>query len=413
MDIGLNELSAIYSDQLFLELTLADQERAREQISGGRYPNSSAHWQAYLNQLCLNQLISFLESEPDIQYSLDIWPGQSELPLIWSILNGSVLSLPNTRLALIPMEAENTEFRVQREWLDLSDWVVHYLLAMQVNIDEGWIQVWGYATHQQFRELGQYDFLDETYSLPCEMLNEDLAALWVGLEYPTEVSPMVAELPPLPQSEVPALLDVLGDCRDYSPRLELPFEQWGALISNAEYLRQLYDDRLPPLTADLAAPERQINQPINDLRRWLQTGLEAGWQTLEAVFGVPPDNLSFAFRQGPSSARANLMAGVKVLNLAGQWGEVEVVLLIAITALEQTRMGLQVQLLPSPGQSSLPVGIHLQLWSQADQLLQESVARRPDTLIQLKRFSCPEGRQFRIQVTLEDCTVTETFVVSL
>ncbi len=44
-------------------------------------------------------------------------------------------------------------------------------------------------------------------------------------------------------------------------------------------------------------------------------------------------------------------------------------------------------------------------------MLQESVARIQDNLIQLKRFTCPRGKDFKIQVRLDDFSLKENFAL--
>ncbi|NEQ23369.1 MAG: DUF1822 family protein [Microcoleus sp. SIO2G3] len=77
----------------------------------------------------------------------------------------------------------------------------------------------------------------------------------------------------------------------------------------------------------------------------------------------------------------------------------------------EQRVGVRVQLYPAGGQPYLPSNIRLALLSQAGTPLQEYSARVQDSLIQLKRFSCPRGKSFSIQVSLNNFNITEDFAI--
>ena len=243
--LDIDALSEIYSDQLFFELTSSDQELAFTQVRNEDYPNDSAYWNAYVNQLCLNKFIAYIDSELDLKQLPSVWPNQQSLAPFWSIVDGCVLCLGDMRLVLIPSQTlDMTEFRVQREWLDVASWSGHCFVAIQVNLDDGWLQVWGYSIHQQFREFGVYDPVDETYSLPIEEVTEDLSVFWVTQELSPTPNLIIDNLPELSRDTAEELLIQLAEEKEYSPRLQLPFEQWGAFISNEQCLRKLYHRRL-------------------------------------------------------------------------------------------------------------------------------------------------------------------------
>lgn len=413
VNLDINTLSEIYSDQLFFELTSSDREFAFTQVIKEDYPNDSAYWNAYVNQLCLNKFIAYVDSELDLQQTLSVWPNQQDLAPFWSTLNGCVLCIGRMRLALIPSQTSDmTEFRVQRELLDLAPWASHCFMAIQVNLDHGWLQVWGYSTHQQFREFGIYDSIDETYSLPIEEITEDLSVFWVTQELSPAPNLIIDTLPELSQTQSEQLLVKLAAEKDYSPRLRLPFEQWGAFISDEQSMRQLYHQRLQNgavLSNELAA---QLSTMTHDLGQWLQQGLSAGWQTFDDIFSVPSNNMAFALRNNQSTTRGIAIEGVKLIDLGVQLGHQSVALVVGITPLEENRMGIQVQLLPSDGQNYLPNGVKLSLLSRSKKVLQESSARNQDTLMQLKRFSCPESKGFLVRIALGEFELTETFRIS-
>lgn len=411
MNLGLDQLSELYQEQLFFELTPADRQRARSQLVRSHYPHPGAYENAYINWLCLNKMLAYLEAEPDLEPASSFWPDASAQPPVWSVVNGSALQLGSLRLVLVPSQAwDLAECRIPREWLELPGWAGHYFAALQVDDGADWIHVWGYATHQQVRSFGQYDPVDETYGLPLEALSEDLSELWVARDLGISPQLSLAPVPSLSPAAAQALLD-RPNPTPYSPRLDYPFEQWAALVVNPDYRQRLYEQLLPPPAAAAPSPAVDAAAAFNDLGQWLRQGLQTGWQTFDAVLG-PPSGLAFAFRQSQSQSRTVLVEGVKLIDLGVQLGHQPVALVVGITSMEQQRVGLQVQLLPTAGQSVLPAGIALKLLSPSGSVLQTSVARSQDSLIQLKRFSCPEGRSFALQVELGDFRITETFQIS-
>lgn len=62
--------------------------------------------------------------------------------------------------------------------------------------------------------------------------------------------------------------------------------------------------------------------------------------------------------------------------------------------------------------SVLPKGnIKLALVSQSGATLQEFKSRTQDNFIQLKRFTCPIGKSFKIEVAINNFSITEDFAI--
>ena len=105
-------------------------------------------WQAYLNQVCLQTMLPWLQEKSEIEPSVD----SRDSLAFWEMVNGSAIVLGTTRLIVIPTEAmDRSEFRVPQEWIDIPSWVGDYYLAVEVDPDEKWLNIWGYATHQMLK----------------------------------------------------------------------------------------------------------------------------------------------------------------------------------------------------------------------------------------------------------------------
>ena len=410
MKLSLDNLTFIYPEQLFIEFSREEREKIWKQTQNQTYSNPAARWNAYLNCLCLNVFLTYLEAESDLPETSRVWPSLAELPSFWEVINGTAIQLGKTRLVLIPSEHSHyTEFRVPREWLDIPDWAGNYYLATELNLEECCLQVWGYATYQQLRDEGRYDRMDETYAIEAEDLIEELNGMWVARELHPSRRPEVKPLLTLSSTEASSLLEQLGQQTPYSPRLDVPFAKWAALLAHPRWRQELYEWRLGRRVTVAASSQAPIN-----LGQWFQDVFEAGWQSLDALLNPDLGNLAFSFRQSQpprKEGRKILVEGVKLIDLGMELGNQSVALLVGLTAETSQRASIRVQLYPARGQTYLPPKIKLTLLSPSGAKITESIARSQDNLIQLKRFTCPIGKSFSIQVALDDFSLTENFLI--
>jgi hypothetical protein len=235
------------------------------------YSTSGAYQRAWSNQICLTTFLSWLREEitPDAR----VYPNNAALPSIWEFVNGTAISFNNSRLVLIPTLAMDVdELRVPQEWVDIPEWVADYYLGVQLNPDEGWMRVFSYTTHQQLKNLGDYDVGNRTYSLESDHLISDLNVLWVTHQlYPQEIKRApVAPLTPLSQTQADNLLQRLSNTDIKFPRLEVPFAMWGSLISHGGWRQRLYE-------------LRQGIVQTKSIGQWLEAGIsnfaqQLGWE---------------------------------------------------------------------------------------------------------------------------------------
>jgi hypothetical protein len=208
------------------------------------YSTDGGRQRAWVNQVCVDTFLAWLTTE--ITPHARVYPHRAAMPSFWEFVNGTAINFDNSRLVLIPTLAmDGDELRVPQEWVDIPEWVADYYLAVQLNSEEGWMRVFGYTTHQQVKSLGVYDAGDRTYSLESDQLISDLNVLWVTRQLsPQEITRVsVAPLPPLPQTQADNLLQRLSHADIKFPRLEVPFQLWGALITHGGWRQRLYELR--------------------------------------------------------------------------------------------------------------------------------------------------------------------------
>lgn len=409
MELNRDDLALVCTDQLFLDFSVSEREEVWQKTESTSYSNTSAQWNAYLNCLCLNTFLTYLESELELNSKPQVWPQRSELPSFWQVVNGTAIELDKTRLVLIPSEdSEFAQLCVPREWVDIPDWAGNYYLAVELNLSGCWMRVCGYATHQQLRDEGTYDCIDESYSLETDDLIEDFSVISAVQElYRATIratTPEVEPLPTLSASQAQVLLEKLSRATAYSPRLDVPFSQWGALIAQSQWRQTLYSQQH---RKEIAAP----SQTSINLGKWLQEVFEAGWLSLDAFLNTDSANLVPAFRQGKPTTRKVTVEGVKLIDLGMQLGNQSVALLVGLTPEIEPKVGIRVQLHPTGGKTYLPPNINLALLSKTGKILQELQSRSQDNLIQLKRFTCTRGKHFSIRIALENFSITENFVI--
>lgn len=404
------ELETASGNQLWLNISSAEKNIAWEQAQS--HSHKLARYNAYLNHLSLHTFLNWLKdwlAEESLPQP-SICNGEDSLPSIWEVVNGAPIEVGERRIVLIPSETMDLEeLCVPQEWVDIPSFAADYYLAVQVNLeadeDECFLGVCGFTTHRQLKNFGSYNSTERTYVMSAENLTANLSVMLVtlGLSVKEEIS----ELPSLSEAEAQKLLQLLGDASIYFPRLrvDVSFEKWAALLDNDEWRIQLYHRRIGRLVVATTTTS------ANNLSNWFQNMFHGGWQSLNAVLNTELGNLNFAFRQREFAVREVSVGGIKVIDLGLQLGNQSVALLVGLTQEDEQKVGIRVQLHPASGQTYLPPNIKLALLSSSGATLQELKSRSQDNFIQLKRFTCPIGKNFRIQVAINDFSLTEDFLI--
>lgn len=260
------------STHLWLEIPESDRSSIWEQSQA--YSADNRRWMAYLNRLSLNAFLPWLQEE--YAPNAAVFPNPAGCESIWEVVNGTGISLGDKRLVLIPTEAVDlSEFRIPQEWVDIPSWSADYYLAVQVNLEEGYIRVWGYTTQVQLKNMGTYDQRDRAYCLDGDKLISNLNILWMAHQIcPEEVTrTQTAPIPALSLTQTENLLQRLGNPAVILPRLAVPFTIWGALLEHGGWRQRLYEQRQ-------GLPQQW------SILQWMQTGVsdfaqKFGWGSVE------------------------------------------------------------------------------------------------------------------------------------
>ncbi|MEL6816045.1 MAG: DUF1822 family protein, partial [Cyanobacteria bacterium J06598_3] len=253
-------------DQLYLDIDPTVSDRAWQQSQTLATPTS--RWRAYINQLGLQTVLPYLKEEArDLpngkKAASKATPMLAEalLPTIWEWISGTAVTIANTQLVLLPTDAlDSDELRVPQEWLDIPTWASDYYVQLQVNPDDSWVKIAGFTTHLALKEQGTYDWSDRTYTLPSTALTPDLNVAWISqtLAPNTVKQAAVAPLPALSLPQANNLITRLANPTLLTPRLEIDFATWSALMAHGGWRKQL--------------AEQRWGRPSSSVSQWLQSG---------------------------------------------------------------------------------------------------------------------------------------------
>lgn len=279
------------STQISLEIDAAAQAQAWQ--ASQRFATRLSQWNAYINELCLQTVLPWLEED-----SIAIpYPSSRVLSSIWEMVNGTAILLqPEHRtaaaqkLVVIPTEAiDQDEFLIPQEWVDIPEWMGDYYLLTQVDPDERALTIQGFVTHHQLKQRSHYIPDDRAYSLDESSLNTDMSTFWVAQTL-SMAEPTRAEVPPLPAlsiAQAQQLIQRLGNAELLEPRLAIPFATWGALMSHGGWRQRL-------------AEQRRGIAESRSLRDWLQAGVS----NLAQQWGWQQVNYQFSFNAARGSTEA-------------------------------------------------------------------------------------------------------------
>ena len=412
----IKELTAIYPKQVFLEITPEDMEAASPKNSDYSYDVARHH--ALINRLVLNCFTNWLRKEAPIEEEFNIWPNVEDLPSIWEFVNGTALTIGHTRLALIPQETIDTdEFSVPQEWVDIPNWLADYYLGVQVNLEQRWLRIWGFISHKTLKQKAEYDPVLRNYSVPGELLIEDLTVMWVARQFQETERAEVSALPQLSDNEFDRISEVLGKPRGYSPRLlvtnsepiddsEVAFPKWAALMSKHNWREQLYSKLCS-----------------NHYRERLEKLLDVNWLEPEKILVSSARGRRANANQLSKKEQSIQFNRGKIIELDNQ----RFVLMIEIKQGQENQgITLSFKLIPrGEDTTSLPSGLELALLNPSGKVLTSNTAKtgdnqlfippnpsKPATMdLEKLENNLKKGKVFQIKITLNGQSKTEPFPV--
>ncbi|WP_342597124.1 DUF1822 family protein [Cyanobacterium aponinum UTEX 3222] len=383
---------------------------------------------------------------------------------IWEFINGNAINVNNNRLVLIPTETQDrVSISIPQEWLKIPEWVGSYYVVVGVNLEENYLDFWGYINYDNLQENGETDNLNHTVNLPYECLETDLNLMALEYEYSWENIPQVSPLKCLSPQIQKNLITELEN--SFFPRLSLDFSDWLSLVSIADARYKLYSHRHSISLGDLLK-----NKTENILRK--------GWQSLQDFI---KDNFEtdFDLKMSPAFRSISPQEGLNVLVKNDNYGQIleilntipnwqirenlqqefirvlvdlinntndEEILWSSVFALESLQANhslcskgygklinfdeenknycLLINILPRnfgqisifvrvsvlSNEDNLPESLSLKILDENEDLFQAIISEKGDNTIQYK-FWADEGETFKIQVSCNNNYIEDTFKV--
>jgi Protein of unknown function (DUF1822) len=374
-------------------LSLADRELLPTHSQ--TYSNVTAQENALINQLCLEKTQAWL-TEIGIESTPTFSPTQ--MASMWDVVNGCALTIGNRRLILVPSDRlDREELRIPQEWVDIPNWMGDYYLGIQIDLEDGLMNIWGYTSHRTLRETGTYNLIDRTYSISSDLTIDNLDILWMAQILDLQEMTIVPSISSLNLDLSINAIDRLSYASPYSPRLDLDFTTWAAILSNNNLREQLYQRRLQIANLDL-----NQTQPMK-LGDWLDLefsqAIDRGWDLFQHIMGG-----ELALVRSMPIERA------KLINLQYQLHQTNVIMLIGINSQVTDEMVISVQIHAAPNTPTLPPQLKLSYVTDEGEELQAIISRSDDFQIQLPTFTCDVGTTFNIQLQLDGASHIEKFI---
>jgi hypothetical protein len=302
------------------------------------------------------------------------------------------------KIVVIPSDSlDISGISIPREWVDIPQWTPDYYLAAQLDLEQNTILLWGYVHSNTIKQQAVLNHSHQYYTLPLEKMSLDLELF--GITQQLVVPPQFHQ-----QSFITAnslnkkdALEKLSTLSPYSPRLDLPFETWSALISDRQWCQELYQQRcLNSLSKSSST----------NLLQWLKqevvSTISSGWQELSEVVSASSQTpqLSFALRNENLRLQEDSVKKAKVIDLKLQLHQsTKIILLIAISQKAEDKYSIVAQLHPDTEQKFLSEAIDLELIYDA-KTLQAATSRSQDRYMQIG-FVSPIDTSFKIKITYQ------------
>ncbi|MEL6554643.1 MAG: DUF1822 family protein [Cyanobacteria bacterium J06621_11] len=389
-----------------------------------------ARWQIYLHQLAESALIKWFEHEvapseieTSVVPSVQPWPTANACD-VWHVVEGLALTIGASRIVVILSESiDAAELRVPQEWVDLPTWVGDYYLAAQVDVDEQRLSLWGYATHLQLKTEGAYDCDSRTYLLNDVSLVEDFSVFQAARQLVPRCRASLAALPTVSALQATNLQSRLASVPE--PRLEVPFAQWGALLSDRTWRDAFYKQRqLTNRQLDTRLQQQPTRQPLArvNLGEWLHQQFDQDWQSIDNLLLRMP---ALQFRSTASDQTVKVRG--KRISLPTATATLELVMILVFTVVSENRRNIRVLLYPASRSVLTPeISMTLEVAESGEDLIardklekekveREKVLRQvqsglQDDYIQLPPFVCSAAQSFIVGIALADRSIKIEFV---
>jgi hypothetical protein len=272
-------LSTIYPEHIWIDIDLSCLKKSLDST------HRTVRDRVGLDRLYRDKVSQYLSESLGLAIE-SIFPSEDlQFTFVSKLINGFALSISGVKVVFIPsQDLDLMSFEIQQEWVDLSNWAADYYVPIRVDPEHNCLHLWGFISHQCLWQRANLDRVMLSYEVDGSDLISNLDSLWMACELIASGTigserGNICNLNPLSDSEVLRLIDRLKQHRSsFSPRLVLPFEQWGAIINDPKYLN-IYANPAPVITSITNWFRSQISQ----LESVSDTLIERGWVTITDI----------------------------------------------------------------------------------------------------------------------------------
>ena len=452
MKVNLDILQQINPKSLWLTFSETEIKQARSIL--GQYSNQTAKNQAlinYLVQICLSNWL-----KDNLDFSLQTTPKNHQY--LWEFINGFTWQIQDKKVTTIPSQTIDIEgLTIEQEWVDIPDLAADFYLGVQVDLAEKFLNIWGFISRKDVKNLAEYDPIYHQYYLDSEQMIDDLDILWQSCLEGESEKGKLESLANLSPATAENLIKKLGQVSPYSPRLDISCQQWLALLNNQQWREKLYQQRLEVIptklsqwlqgiitekwqeilsTIDnyrpinpgflLAAEKISSRESLADIQREIRqlyasqkevefsehlTPEEAlaklqhqtqdetiRWQAAEYLWNIDPHYPNAAIR--------------KMLDVGSQLMGYKIALMVGVLSTSHQRVAVLIRAYAMDNFAKLPPGLSLQISDEIGQLIPslEAIAREKplDSYLQLYFLADADDR-FNVNLSLGDSSIIEQF----
>lgn len=345
---------------------------------------------SYLNRLCQAVVLPYLqEHEPNVE-------ALAAVEELWLLgINGTGLTLGEDRILLIPSTTwDLDEVQVPQEWVDIPELAADYHVAVQVDLEDSFMRLWGYTTHEQLKRKGDYSSSRRIYTLERDELVETIDTLWIRREHFPKlvVAEQLEAIPKPAEASLKSALAVFGNEATIFANRMVPFDTWTTLITDAQWRQQVLEHLL-------GAQNEQ--QPFTQLQQWFEQQFEPAWQAVNDLVSPQPQWRK-AFRDPHDQVER-----AKQIDLSTGSSECQVALVLSIESTSQ-RLNVKTGIYPTNHQTQLPPSLRMRLITDAGELFKEVIADANASFLSYG-FEAAAGDRFSVEVSLGSVCVTESF----
>lgn len=386
---SMNIVQALDPEHLFLYLSSEDIEQAKPREQD--YSNDWARRNAWINRLAVDVLHKWLEDETNEE--VKIWE-EKTLHTFWEVVNGTALEINGERIILIPRDdLDIEEFIVPAEWIKISNWIGDYYLAIQVNLEDMWLRVWGCTTHKHICQMGEYDARWRNYCLGGEELISDINVMLVARKFYAENKLAVDPLPVMSSAEINRMISDLAQPSPFSPRYKVDRDKWCAILGDSDRRIEVYEAGMLVVSQEnVTEKPKPLIPPITDLGKLLVGLFENGYQDSAKL--VP---------QGFMSVKKDVAKKI-ILD------KHEVILSLEMSMPTHNQLEILIKIL-APGSSCLPHGLQIDVLDEFNQVYWNK-SIEDETLSGIKKeFRFDWRESFGIRLTLGKVVKEEKFCI--